>query len=133
MLRDDGTFYIDDRMLSEMTPEEIDKLDIKEPSEERKREVCRRWYNGLCVIKGAVLEYFGVGSKYLDVWLCALLLGLQGRNYESPAVLVVSQCRHDQRVPRYFCQLQNTGPSFSSQYLFGGLPIAPQRCRVGAQ
>ena len=41
MLRDDGSFYIDDRMLSEMTPEEIDKLDIKEPSEERKREVCR--------------------------------------------------------------------------------------------
>lgn len=41
MLRDDGSFYIDDRMLSEMTPEEIDKLGIKEPSEERKREVCR--------------------------------------------------------------------------------------------
>ena len=29
MLRDDGTFYLDDRLLSEMTPEE-------------KREVCRK-------------------------------------------------------------------------------------------
>jgi hypothetical protein len=42
MLRDDGSFYIDDRMLSEMTPEEIAKYGIGELSEEEKKEVCRK-------------------------------------------------------------------------------------------
>ena len=42
MLRDDGSFYIDDRMLSEMTPEEIEAYGIRELSEEEKKEICRK-------------------------------------------------------------------------------------------
>ena len=42
MLKDDGTFYLDDRLLSEMTPEEIEKLGIRELTPEEKREVCRK-------------------------------------------------------------------------------------------
>ena len=42
MLRDDGTFYLDDRLLSEMTPEEIEKLGIRELTPEEKREVCKK-------------------------------------------------------------------------------------------
>ena len=41
MLRDDGTIYFGERDFDEFTPEELERLGIKEPSEERKREVCR--------------------------------------------------------------------------------------------
>ena len=80
----------------------------------------------------AAVECSGVGAKHMDVWVCALFLGVQGRNHESPAVLVIGKCGHDKCVPRYFCQFQNSRSGLSSQYLFGWFPIAAQWCRVGA-
>ena len=42
MLRDDGTVHFGERDFDEMTPEELEKLGIRELTPEEKREVCKK-------------------------------------------------------------------------------------------